>query len=86
MHRRITVLSAFFVVAFSSAFAFDKTSNDPAFAEIDSIVKSLSEITGLAQKHEVPYGRMKYAPMNCPLKCLAWCRKSSILRNQRWIF
>lgn len=31
---------------------------DPAFGQIDGIVKSLSEITGLAEKHPVPYGRM----------------------------
>ncbi|MFL6452326.1 MAG: hypothetical protein ACJ746_32360 [Bryobacteraceae bacterium] len=32
--------------------------NDPVFGQIDSIVKSISEITGLAEKHPVPYGRM----------------------------
>lgn len=31
---------------------------DPAFDQIDSIVKTLSEITGLPQKHSVPYGTM----------------------------
>ncbi|MBV9938771.1 MAG: hypothetical protein JO150_09725 [Acidobacteriaceae bacterium] len=31
---------------------------DPVFGQIDSIVQSLSEITGLAEKHPVPYGRM----------------------------
>lgn len=35
-----------------------KPAHDPAFAQIDSIVKSLSEITGLTEKHPVPYGRM----------------------------
>ena len=38
--------------------AADKTSNDPSFSQIDAIVKSLSEITGLTEKHPVPSGRM----------------------------
>jgi hypothetical protein len=33
-------------------------SADPAFAQINSIVQSLSAITGLSQLHTVPYGRM----------------------------
>src|SRR4051812_33837142 len=32
--------------------------NDAVFGQIDSIVKSISEITGLPEKHPVPYGRM----------------------------
>src|SRR3954467_9280335 len=32
--------------------------NDAAFGQIDSIVKSISEITGLPEKHPVTYGRM----------------------------
>jgi hypothetical protein len=35
-----------------------KANDDPVFAQIDSIVKSLSEISGLSEKHPVPYGRM----------------------------
>lgn len=35
-----------------------KLSKDPVFGQIDSIVKSLSEITGLTEEHPVPYGRM----------------------------
>jgi hypothetical protein len=35
-----------------------KDSNDPVFQQLDGIVKSLSEISGLEQKHHVPYGRM----------------------------
>ena len=31
---------------------------DSVFNQIDSIVKSLAEISGLAEKHKVPYGRM----------------------------
>src|SRR4051794_5441190 len=35
-----------------------QTASDPAFAQIDSIVRTLSAITGLAEEHPVPYGRM----------------------------
>lgn len=35
-----------------------KSANDPVFSQIDGIVKSLSEITGLSEEHPVPYGRM----------------------------
>jgi hypothetical protein len=35
-----------------------QTTTDPAFAQIDTIVRSLSAITGLAENHPVPYGRM----------------------------
>jgi len=38
--------------------AHSKNSNDPAFQQLDAIVVSLSEITGLEQKHHVAYGRM----------------------------
>src|SRR5438309_12087920 len=38
--------------------AQSSAASDPAFGQIDSIVQSLSEITGLSQKHPVPYGRM----------------------------
>lgn len=34
------------------------TTTDPVFGQIDSIVQSLSEITGLSERHPVPYGRM----------------------------
>ena len=40
------------------AAARPKTSSDPVFAQINSIVQTLSEITGLPEKHPVPYGRM----------------------------
>jgi len=32
--------------------------SDAVFSQIDSIVKSISDITGLTEKHPVPYGRM----------------------------
>ena len=35
-----------------------KKEQDAAFAQIDAIVKTLSDITGLTEKHSVPYGRM----------------------------
>jgi hypothetical protein len=35
-----------------------KASRDPVFAQINSIVMTLSEITGWPEKHPVPYGRM----------------------------
>jgi len=58
MLRRI--LSYFFAVgsSFWLLTAGPKASDDPAFRQIDSIVKSLSDITGLPEKHPVPYGRM----------------------------
>jgi hypothetical protein len=42
------------------ALASDKTdaAGDQSFSQIDSIVKTVSEITGLAEKHPVAYGRM----------------------------
>lgn len=48
---------AFCLLAFS-AFAASRNEQDSAFKQIDSIVKTLSEITGLNEKHAVPYGRM----------------------------
>jgi hypothetical protein len=58
MLRRI--VASFFAVStsFWLLTAGPKATNDPTFRQIDSIVKSLSEITGLAEKHPVPYGRM----------------------------
>ena len=43
---------------FSLIAARSRATDDPVFAQINSIVKSLSEITGLSEKHTVPYGRM----------------------------
>ncbi len=47
-----------FVSCFSLIAAREKPTRDPVFSQIDSIVKSLSEISGLAEKHPVPYGRI----------------------------
>lgn len=38
--------------------AHTRASRDPVFAQINSIVITLSEITGWPEKHPVPYGRM----------------------------
>src|SRR3954447_1574290 len=45
-------------VSFCLVSTHTAATSDPAFRQIDGIVKSLSEITGLAEKHPVPYGRM----------------------------
>ncbi len=49
----VAVSTLFFLLA-----ARSRQSDDPVFKEINSIVKSLSEITGLPENHPVPYGRM----------------------------
>ena len=55
---RSTICSVVTLGTLLYAAAGSKPENDPAFTQIDSIVKSLSEITGLNEKHPVPYGRM----------------------------
>lgn len=40
------------------AAAHPKPDSNPAFKQIDSIVKTLSEITGFSEEHPVPYGRI----------------------------
>ncbi|HEY7303700.1 MAG TPA: DUF6782 family putative metallopeptidase [Bryobacteraceae bacterium] len=58
MHRRIPAVAlticalAFLIVARPEA------NTDPAFSQINAIVKSLSGISGLSEEHPVPYGRM----------------------------
>jgi hypothetical protein len=58
MSRRI--LAALFAISpcFWLYAAHPKPANDPVFSQIDSIVKSLSDVSGLPEKHPVPYGRM----------------------------
>lgn len=58
MHHRIATALLIVFALFSLAGARPKSSDDPVFSQINSIVKSLSDITGLAEKHPVPYGRM----------------------------
>ncbi len=58
MFRRITVFVASLAIGLPFLLAAEKASSDPTFSQIDSIVKTLSDITGLTEKHPVPYGRM----------------------------
>ncbi len=46
------------LVLFCLVSAHLTAAHDAAFGQIDAIVKSISEITGLPEKHTVPYGRM----------------------------
>src|SRR5581483_7180504 len=56
--RRRTLTAVLALVASALVFARAKTNANPAFEQIDSIVKTLSQISGLSEKHPVPYGRM----------------------------
>lgn len=58
MLRRIVVSLLVATATLWVAAARPKPDNDPVFSQIDSIVKSLSEITGFSQEHSVPYGRI----------------------------
>jgi hypothetical protein len=58
MFRRITVFVASLAIGSPFLLAAEKAISDPTFSQIDSIVKTLSDITGLTEKHPVPYGRM----------------------------
>jgi hypothetical protein len=58
MFRPNIVVAALLAAALPLSAASGDTPHDAVFGEIDGIVKSLSEITGLTQKHSVPYGRM----------------------------
>src|SRR5919202_1121829 len=49
-------LAGLLLVCLGSAHA--TAAGDAVFSQIDSIVKSISEITGLPEKHPVRYGRM----------------------------
>jgi hypothetical protein len=49
----LAIGAVFFVIA-----AREKASEDAAFGQIESIVRTLSEITGLKEEHPIPYGRM----------------------------
>lgn len=57
MLRRVLALLAFASICLCLV-AHPKANKDPVFQQIDSIVKTLSQITGLAEEHPVPYGRM----------------------------
>lgn len=58
MYRRIVSAAlALLVPAFFIA-AREKPASDPIFGQINGIVQSLSDISGLSEEHPVPYGRM----------------------------
>ena len=58
MIRRVLLVVFSSGVALLLLSARTNATADSAFAQIDSIVKSLSEISGFSEKHPVPYGRM----------------------------
>lgn len=58
MFRRCLTAAAVGVAAWFLLAARPQSASDPAFAQIDSIVRTLSGITGLSEDHPVPYGRM----------------------------
>ena len=54
MYRKVVAVSLLAVSIFAGA----RKEQDAAFQQIDNIVKALSDITGLSEKHAIPYGRM----------------------------
>lgn len=58
MFRRTAAVLALITLCLCALGAGRKKSQDPVFAQINSIVQSLSEITGFTEEHSVPYGRM----------------------------
>ena len=58
--RRVSVIA---ILVCGCLFAHPKPSADAVFAQIDSIVATLSSITGLSVRHTVPYGRMNKAQL-----------------------
>jgi hypothetical protein len=63
MLRRILAILGMVALCVCVLCGSRKKSQDPAFEQINSIVQSLSQITGLAEKHPVPYGRMDKAQL-----------------------
>lgn len=58
MLRRTGTVLALFGLCFLAAGARFNKKQEAVFAQIDSIVKTLSQITGWSEQHPVPYGRM----------------------------
>ena len=58
MFRKAFVSVVVLALLSAGLLAGSRKQQDPAFAQIDAIVKTLSEITGLTEDHPVPYGRM----------------------------
>ena len=57
MSRRFLSLISLAALSLSLV-AASHQSDDPVFSQIDAIVKTLSELTGLPEKHAVPYARI----------------------------
>ncbi|MBV8072362.1 MAG: hypothetical protein JO270_20840, partial [Acidobacteriaceae bacterium] len=57
MFRR-TLIAALALTVSALLFARPHASKNPVFDHINGIVQTLSEITGLSEKHAVPYGWM----------------------------
>jgi hypothetical protein len=58
MRSRTPFIFAALALLVSVVAARPGKNSDPVFAQINSIVETLSQITGLPEKHPVPYGRM----------------------------
>ena len=58
MFRKVLLCLAAVALLTPCLQAGSRKENDGAFSQIDAIVKTLSDITGLTEKHTVPYGRM----------------------------
>ncbi|MBV8552877.1 MAG: hypothetical protein JOY54_16405 [Acidobacteriaceae bacterium] len=63
MFRRISSVSLALFAALAVVLAHPKKADDPVFKQINGIVATLSEITGLSQEHPVAYGRMTKAQL-----------------------
>jgi hypothetical protein len=57
MYRRILPAALMLLASVFLVAARDKPA-DPVFSQINAIVQSLSDISGLSEEHPVPYGRM----------------------------
>ncbi len=58
MFLRLSCVLAVLISSLPLVAAHHKSGSDPVFSQIDSIVKSVSEISGLTELHAVPYARM----------------------------
>ncbi len=63
MHRKLLSAAVAIGAVFFLTAAREKPSDEAAFGQIESIVKTLSEITGLKEEHPIPYGRMSKAQL-----------------------
>lgn len=68
MLRRILLVLLMLGAGFLLAAGRGKKSADPVFRQIAPIVHSLSQISGLAEEHPIPYGRMDHAQLRHFLK------------------